>query len=178
MNITNAPSFNHFDKSGQAIMVDVGGKEKTARLARAAGRVRLGAVAFAKVREGSVAKGDVLAVARIAGIMAAKKVDQLIPLAHPLAISRADIAFTLSETDQAVEIVATVGVTGQTGVEMEALTAVAVTALTIYDMCKAVNKAIVIDDIHLIEKSGGKSGHYRDRDDPPVEETPRVVTDR
>ncbi|HBT97783.1 MAG TPA: cyclic pyranopterin monophosphate synthase MoaC, partial [Desulfobulbaceae bacterium] len=98
------------------------------------------------------------------GIMAAKKTDQLIPLAHPLAISRAHIDFSLSEENQTVEIIATVGVSGQTGVEMEALTAVTVAALTIYDMCKAVDKAIVIDGIRLLEKSGGKSGHYRRQD--------------
>ncbi|MDR3089361.1 MAG: cyclic pyranopterin monophosphate synthase MoaC [Desulfobulbaceae bacterium] len=159
--MTDAPRLTHFNASGQAVMVDVGGKTATARLARATGRVRLGAVAFAKVREGATAKGDVLGVARIAGIMAAKKVDQLIPLAHPLAISRADIEFSLCEEDQAVDIIATVGVTGQTGVEMEALTAVSVAALTIYDMCKAVDKTIAIDGIHLLEKSGGKSGHFR-----------------
>ena len=170
--MAGVPSLNHFDESGQAIMVDIGGKDETVRVARAAGRVRLGATAFAKVREGSIAKGDVLGVARIAGIMAAKKVDQLIPLAHPLAINRADIGFTFCEADMAVEIVATVGVTGQTGVEMEALTAVAVAALTIYDMCKAVDKAIVIDGICLLEKSGGKSGHYRRQEEQPVREIP------
>lgn len=169
--MADTPRLNHFDESGQAIMVDVGGKDQTVRVARAAGRVLLGALAFAKVREGSIAKGDVLGVARIAGIMAAKKTDQLIPLAHPLAISRVNIDFTLSEADQAVEIVATVGVTGQTGVEMEALTAVTVAALTVYDMCKAVDKAIVIDGIRLLEKSGGKSGHYRCQNQQPVAET-------
>jgi len=171
--MSRTSDLTHFNASGQAIMVDVGGKENTTRLARAAGRVRLGALAFAKVREGTIAKGDVLGVARIAGIMAAKKVDQLIPLAHPLAISRADIDFTLSEEERAVEIVATVGVCGQTGVEMEALTAVTVAALTIYDMCKAVDKAIVIDGIRLLEKSGGKSGHYRRQDEQPVQERER-----
>jgi len=166
--MSNPSRFNHFDEAGKAIMVDVGGKEVTARIARAGGAVRLGPAAFAKVREGSSAKGDVLGVARIAGIMAAKKVDQLIPLAHPLAISHVSIDFFLSEAERAVHIVAAVGVTGQTGVEMEALTAVTVAALTIYDMCKAVDKGIVIDGIRLLEKSGGKSGHYRRRDENPA----------
>jgi cyclic pyranopterin phosphate synthase len=161
----NPSRLNHFDEAGQAIMVDVGGKEPTARVARAGATVRLGAPAFAKVCEGSLAKGDVLGVARIAGIMATKKVDQLIPLAHPLAISHVSIDFSLSEEEQAVDIAATVGITGQTGVEMEALTAVTVAALTIYDMCKAVDKGIVIDGIRLIEKCGGKSGHYRRHDE-------------
>jgi len=163
--MSNPSRLNHFDAAGQAIMVDVGGKAPTARVARAGARVRLGALAFAKVREGSSAKGDVLGVARIAGIMAAKKVDQLIPLAHPLAISHVSVDFFLSEEDQAVDITATVGICGQTGVEMEALTAVTVAALTIYDMCKAVDKGIVIDGIRLLEKSGGKSGHYRRQDE-------------
>jgi cyclic pyranopterin phosphate synthase len=168
--MSEATRLTHFDETGKAIMVDVGAKEMTARVARAGGRVRLGTLAFAKVREGSIAKGDVLGVARIAGIMAAKKTDQLIPLAHPLAISRASIDFILSEEDQAVDIVATVAITGQTGVEMEALTAVTVAALTIYDMCKAVDKAISIDGIRLLEKSGGKSGLYRRQDEKPVDD--------
>jgi cyclic pyranopterin phosphate synthase len=152
--------FTHFDVSGNARMVDVSGKVETVRQAVAAGTVTMSAQAFAMVRQGTAHKGDVLGVARIAGIMAAKKVDQLIPLCHPLAIASADIAFSLHEQRCAVDIEATVSMTGQTGVEMEALTAVSVAALTIYDMCKAVDKAMVISDVRLLRKSGGKSGLF------------------
>lgn len=155
-----AAELTHFDVAGNARMVDVGGKEISVRRALAVGRIRMSAEAFAKVQSGTMAKGDVLGVARLAGIMAAKRVDQLIPLAHPLPISGVDIAFSLVEGEQAVDIEASVRVNGRTGVEMEALTAVSVTALTIYDMCKAVDKAMVISDIRLLTKSGGKSGDY------------------
>ncbi|MGI6657663.1 MAG: cyclic pyranopterin monophosphate synthase MoaC [Desulfobulbus sp.] len=154
------PRLTHFDASGQARMVDVGGKQETVRQAVAAGTVRMSRQTYAMVREGTAAKGDVLGVARIAGIMAAKKVDQLIPLCHPLALSSLDIVFSFDEERCEVLIEATAGITGRTGVEMEALTAVSVAALTVYDMCKAVDKAMVITDIRLLRKSGGKSGSF------------------
>lgn len=153
-------SFSHFDKAGNASMVDVGSKSDTVREAVAAGRVIMSAATFKKVNDGSVGKGDVLGVARLAGIMAAKKVDELIPLAHPLFIDQVGVTFRLDNRANAVEITAKVKCTGKTGVEMEALTAVSVAALTIYDMCKAVDKGMVIDKIRLISKSGGKSGPY------------------
>jgi len=152
---------SHFDHAGNARMVDVGGKAETTRQAVAAGTITLSAEAFRLLREGNVAKGDVLGVARIAGIMAAKKVADLIPLTHPLALSTVTIDLDPDDTAHAVNIRATVGVSGKTGVEMEALTAVSVAALTIYDMCKAVDKGMVISNIRLITKTGGKSGTYR-----------------
>ncbi len=158
--MTDGKKFTHFDAAGNARMVDVSAKPDTMRLATAAGRVTLSAEAFRLVKEGSMKKGDVLGVARIAGIMSAKKVDQLIPLTHPLPVTSVDVQFQLQESDNAIDIEATVGITGKTGVEMEALTAVSVAALTIYDMCKAVDKAITISDIRLLKKSGGKSGDF------------------
>ena len=152
---------SHFDHAGNARMVDVGGKAETTRQAVAAGTITLSAEAFRLLREGNVAKGDVLGVARIAGIMAAKKVADLIPLTHPLALSTVTIDLDPDDAAHAVNIRATVGVSGKTGVEMEALTAVSVAALTIYDMCKAVDKGMVISNIRLITKTGGKSGTYR-----------------
>jgi cyclic pyranopterin phosphate synthase len=154
------PQFTHFDASGNARMVDVSAKGETTRQAVAAGSITLSRQAFDMVREGTVKKGDVLGVARIAGIMAAKKVDQLIPLCHPLAIAAADIRFSLDDDRSTIHIEATVSMTGRTGVEMEALTAVSVAALTVYDMCKAVDKSMVISDIRLLRKSGGKSGLF------------------
>ncbi len=151
---------SHFDADGKAVMVDVGAKQQTQRVAVAAGSVSMSAEAFALVRSGSMAKGDVLGVARIAGIMAAKKVDSLIPLTHPLMIDRAEVDFSFDERRSAVDIEATVAITGKTGVEMEALTAVSVAALTIYDMCKAVDKTMEINHIRLLKKSGGKSGDF------------------
>lgn len=145
-------------------MVDVSGKVDTARQATAAGSVTMSAECFQMLRASAIAKGDVLGVARLAGIMAAKKVDDLIPLTHPLPINKADVDFTLDEGRNAVHITATVSMTGKTGVEMEALTAVSIAALTIYDMCKAVDKGMVIDNIRLLEKSGGKSGTYKRRE--------------
>lgn len=155
-----AEQFTHFDASGNARMVHVGGKEKTARQATAAGIITMSGQAYGMVRGGTVQKGDVLGVARIAGIMAAKKVDQLIPLCHPLAITGVDIDFSFDDARCAVEIRATVSTTGRTGVEMEALTAVSVAALTMYDMCKAIDKTMVLSDIRLLRKSGGKSGLF------------------
>lgn len=152
--------FTHFDGAGNAHMVDVAEKSETARRATAAGAITMSALAYGMVRQGTVKKGDVLGVARLAGIMAAKKVDQLIPLCHPLAITGADLDFTFDDATSTIGISATVSMTGRTGVEMEALTAVTVAALTIYDMCKAVDKAMVISDIRLLRKSGGKSGVF------------------
>ena len=160
--------FTHFDGAGNARMVDVGAKAETERVATALGRISMSRMAFDLVKSGSMAKGDVLGIARVAGIMAAKKVDQLIPLTHPLLITKIDIAFDLLEEESAIEISATVGITGKTGVEMEALTAVSIAALTIYDMCKAVDKGMVIGAIRLMKKSGGKSGTYnREESTPP-----------
>lgn len=157
----------HFDEHGQAQMVDVGGKEVTTREAVAAGWISMSADAYKRVKDGTVQKGDVLGVARISGIMGAKKVPDLIPLCHPLPLSRVNIDFALNDDEQRVGIYATVGLTGKTGVEMEALTAVSVAALTIYDMCKAIDKAMVIGDIRLLRKSGGKSGiYFQDGVDP------------
>lgn len=152
--------FTHFDASGNACMVNVSDKQETARQATAAGTITMSRQAYDMVRQGNVKKGDVLGVARIAGIMAAKKVEQLIPLCHPLAITGADIAFSFNDAQAAIEIEATVSISGKTGVEMEALTAVSVAALTVYDMCKAVDKTMVIADIRLLRKSGGKSGTF------------------
>lgn len=150
----------HFDADGNAIMVDVSKKVETERVATASGRITLSREAYDLVESGSMAKGDVLGVARIAGIMAAKKVDSLIPLCHPLAVTKISIEFSYIDGLSQIAIEATVGITGKTGVEMEALTAVSVAALTIYDMCKAVDKAMVISDICLEKKTGGKSGTF------------------
>jgi cyclic pyranopterin phosphate synthase len=152
--------FSHFDADGNAIMVDVSKKIETERVATASGKITLSQKAYDLVKSGSMAKGDVLGVARIAGIMAAKKVDSLIPLCHPLAVTKINIDFSYDDDNRQIIIVAIVGITGKTGVEMEALTAVSITALTIYDMCKAVDKAMVISDICLEKKTGGKSGTF------------------
>lgn len=148
----------HFNEQGRARMVDVSQKDATVRTATAMGRVNMAAEMLAKIREGRVAKGDVLAVAQVAGIMAAKQTAASIPMCHPLQLSGVDIDFELEEN--AVKIRATVRCTGQTGVEMEALHAVSVAALTVYDMCKAVQRDMEITDIRLLRKSGGKSGDY------------------
>ena len=150
----------HFDNDGNAIMVDVSKKDETERVATASGSITLSREAYDLVKSGSMAKGDVLGVARVAGIMAAKKVDSLIPLCHPLAVTKINIDFLYLDKLKQIQIEATVGITGKTGVEMEALTAVSVAALTIYDMCKGVDKAIVINDICLKKKTGGKSGTF------------------
>ena len=152
--------FTHFDDAGNARMVDVSAKQQTGRLATAAGTISMIPEAYKMVRAGTMKKGDVLGVARIAGIMAAKKVDSLIPLCHPLAITKADVSFSFHDDSHTIGIEATVGITGRTGVEMEALTAVSVAALTIYDMCKAVDKGMEISAVRLLRKSGGKSGDF------------------
>ena len=148
----------HLDEAGAARMVDVGAKAVTARMAVAGGRIAMSAQALAAIREGSAKKGDVLATARIAGILAAKRTSDLIPLCHPLPVSSVSVELAL-EAD-GVAVTATVATTGQTGVEMEALTAVSVALLTIYDMAKAVDRGMRIDNIRLLEKTGGKSGHW------------------
>jgi cyclic pyranopterin phosphate synthase len=151
----------HFDTDGKARMVDVTEKSVTHRVAVACGSIGMKPATLKIIKEGKAEKGDVLGVARIAGIMAAKKTSELIPLCHPLSISSVTLDFALDKKKNAVNITATVKVTGQTGVEMEALTAVSVAALTIYDMCKAVDKEMVISGIMLLEKQGGKSGTFR-----------------
>ena len=150
----------HLDEKGQARMVDVSAKDVTTRQATARGTISMTAETLAMISEGRAKKGDVLAAARIAGIMAAKKTHELIPLCHPLLISGVTVDFTPDAKAHAIEVEATVKVEGKTGVEMEALTAVSVACLTIYDMCKSADRAMHIGDIRLIEKSGGKSGHY------------------
>lgn len=153
-------NLSHFDAGGNAHMVDVSGKSVTSRIATAQGRVEMTAETLAIVRSGQAKKGDVLAVARLAGIMAAKKTADLIPLCHPLPITKVALDLTLDDTRNSVIIEATVKTTGQTGVEIEALTAVSVACLTVYDMLKAVEKSMRITDITLILKDGGKSGRY------------------
>ena len=153
--------FTHFDEQGKARMVDVSGKAATERVATAKGRVRLQPETLALIEQGQVAKGDVLSVARLAGIMGAKRTPELIPLCHPLALNAIDVQLELDPARSAVDITATCRVKGRTGVEMEALTAVAVAALTIYDMCKAVDRKMRLTDIRLVEKSGGRSGTFR-----------------
>jgi len=151
----------HFDRDGNARMVDVGEKEITHRVATATGRVLMLPETLALIRDGQVAKGDVLQVARLAGIMAAKRTADLIPLCHPLALNAVEVDLGCNEDDVAVDITATVKISGRTGVEMEALTAVSVAALTVYDMCKAADRGMRIEGIHLVHKSGGKSGTYQ-----------------
>jgi cyclic pyranopterin phosphate synthase len=150
---------SHFDAAGASRMVDTSAKPETLREARASGRIRMAAATLQRIRDRGLAKGDVLEVARLAGIMAAKRTGELIPLCHPLPIASAQIDFGF-EGDDALTISATVRVLGRTGVEMEALTAVSVAALTVYDMCKAIDKAMTIERIRLEEKSGGKSGPF------------------
>jgi len=154
------PGLSHFDDQGQAHMVDVSGKPITDRVAVARGAVRMTAETLALITEGRAKKGDVLAVARLAGIMAAKKTADLIPLCHPLPITKVALELTADSGLPGIRIEATVKTSGQTGVEMEALTAVTVAALTVYDMVKAVEKSMVIEGIHLALKDGGKSGLY------------------
>ena len=158
--IMSETKLSHFDASGSAVMVDVSEKPVTARQAVARGIITMNAAAFAAVRDGTAQKGDVLGVARIAGIMAAKRTSELIPLCHPLPLSKLTVDFHLLPEQQAVEAVCTARTIGVTGVETEALTGVSAALLTIYDMCKAVDKGMELGEIHLVEKTGGKSGHY------------------
>ena len=152
--------FTHLDEEGRAVMVDVADKAETERRAVAKGRIFMAPETLALIREGAVKKGDVLSVARLAGIMGAKRTPDLIPLCHPLALTSVKVDLELDEAETAVEITASCALKGRTGVEMEALTAVAVAALTVYDMCKARDRAMRIGDIRLVHKSGGKSGTY------------------
>ena len=149
----------HLDAHGNARMVDVGGKADSKRLAIASGRIRMSPEALEAIRAGDAPKGDVLAAARIAGIMAAKKTAELIPLCHPLSLDSVTVDFTFEQ--DALRATAAAALTGRTGVEMEAMTACLIALLTIYDMAKALDKAMVIEDVRLIEKQGGKSGHWR-----------------
>jgi cyclic pyranopterin monophosphate synthase len=150
----------HFDREGGAIMVDVSAKDETARVAVAAGSVLMQKATLERIMAGGIKKGDVLSVARLAGIMGAKRTSDLIPLCHPLALTAVAVDLTCDLERSAVDITATCKVAGRTGVEMEALTAVAVAALTVYDMCKAIDRGMTIAEIRLLKKSGGKSGAY------------------
>lgn len=150
----------HFNESGRARMVDVSDKTDSFRQAIAAGRIRVAPETLAKIKQGKIGKGDVLGVAQVAGIMAAKNTWQIVPMCHPLLLSGIDIDFKIDEENCLIEITATVNTTGKTGVEMEALTAVSVAALTIYDMCKAVDKNMEIECVRLNYKAGGRSGTY------------------
>ena len=169
MTTTNSPSdkqptdgqaLTHFDAHGQAHLVDVGEKQSTHRVAVATGEIRMLPATLALIQSGTAKKGDVLGIARIAGIMAAKKTSDLIPLCHPLALTRVAVEFEIREADSAVQCTATVETVGQTGVEMEALTAVQIALLTIYDMCKAVDRGMVMGSVQVIVKRGGKSGSW------------------
>ncbi|MEM1376738.1 MAG: cyclic pyranopterin monophosphate synthase MoaC [Pseudomonadota bacterium] len=158
---TQSSKLTHIKADGAATMVDIGGKQETQRQAIARGFVTASPDTISAIANGDVKKGDVLGTARIAGIMAAKQTHTLIPLCHPLAISKADIDIEVNERESRVEVTASVSVTGKTGVEMEALTAVSVACLTIYDMAKALQKDMVIGPIQLVQKTGGKSGDFR-----------------
>ena len=153
--------FTHFDEQGKAAMVDISDKEITERTATAAGSVFMQAETIRMIVEGGVKKGDVLSVARLAGIMGAKRTADLIPLCHPLALNSIKVDLTIDQDRNAIDISATAKLKGRTGVEMEALTAVSVAALTVYDMCKAVDRGMRIADIRLLHKAGGKSGEFR-----------------
>ena len=153
-------ALTHFNAEGQAYMVDVGDKEKTHRIAVAAGVIRMQQATFDMIADGSAKKGDVLGVARLAGIMAAKRTSDLIPLCHPIPLTSVSVNFILSQSEATITCIAETETVGQTGVEMEALTAVQVGLLTIYDMCKAIDRGMVITDVRLLEKRGGKSGNW------------------
>lgn len=155
-----AANLTHFDASGQAHMVDVGGKNDTHRIAVASGCIRMKAETLALIQSGTAKKGDVLGIARIAAIMATKRTSDLIPLCHPLALTRVTVDFSINEVNASVTCNAQVETLGKTGVEMEALTAVQIGLLTIYDMCKAVDRGMVITDVRVTEKHGGKSGDW------------------
>nr|WP_304621465.1 cyclic pyranopterin monophosphate synthase MoaC [Selenomonas caprae] len=159
-NMDPRTGLTHFDEKGQAIMVDVSGKQETSRTAIATGRIKVNQAVYDAIEQGTAKKGDVLGVARVAGIMAAKSTSSVIPLCHPLPLAKCSVDFTMLPEECAVEAQATVKVTGQTGVEMEALHAVSVALLTIYDMCKAIDKRMEIQYIHLDKKTGGKSGEF------------------
>ncbi|QVL46298.1 MAG: cyclic pyranopterin monophosphate synthase MoaC [Methylophilaceae bacterium] len=151
----------HFDHHGQAHMVDIGDKATTLRIAVASGHITMLASTLSLIQSGDTKKGDVLGIARIAAIQASKKTADLIPLCHPISLSKVAVAFAINETTNCISCTVTAETTGQTGVEMEALSAVSVGLLTIYDMCKAVDRGMTISDIRLLEKQGGKSGHWQ-----------------
>lgn len=153
--------FTHFDEKGNAIMVDVSGKAVTSRTAVATGSIHVGKEIMDAVTAGTVKKGDVLGVARVAGIMGVKRTSDLVPMCHPLPVQKCSIDYALHEEEGVIQVFCTVKIEGKTGVEMEALTGVQVTLLTIYDMCKAIDKHMVMSEIHLVEKTGGKSGDFR-----------------
>lgn len=155
--------FTHFDESGASRMVDVGGKEVTRREARASARIRMDEKTLSAIRDQNVQKGDVLGVARLAGIMAAKRTGDWIPLCHPLALDSVELAFEFPD-EQCILVTATSRVTARTGVEMESLVAASAAALTIYDMCKSMDRTMVVEQVRLEEKSGGRSGHFRRQD--------------
>jgi len=159
--MTTEPSLSHIDDAGRARMVDVTAKDETVRVADAAGRVVMQPETLRLLLRGEIAKGNVLTTAQVAGVMAAKKTSELIPMCHPLLLTGIDVELTPDEAASAIDITATVRLTGKTGVEMEALTAVSIAALTVYDMCKAVDKGMHIEGVHLVSKTGGKSGDYR-----------------
>lgn len=153
-------TFTHFDENGSAVMVDVGSKEVTSRTAVAEGKIRVSKEIINAILSQNVKKGDVLGVARIGGIMAVKKTSEIIPMSHPLFITKASIDFEVNEEECYIKAICTAKTEGKTGVEMEALTGVSVALLTIYDMCKAIDKRMIMDDIHLVNKTGGKSGDF------------------
>ena len=153
-------NLTHINEKGEAVMVDVTAKDETLRYAKASGVIRVSSQVIKAVSEGSIAKGDVLGTARIAGIMAAKKTSELIPLCHPLMLTKVAVEFEVREEDCEIACFTEVRLTGKTGAEMEALTAASVALLTIYDMCKALDKSMVIGEVRLEEKDGGKSGHF------------------
>lgn len=163
------PQMNHFDEHGNAVMVDVTEKRITDRTATAVGRILVGKETYEAIRNGTAKKGDVLGVARVAGIMAAKKTWELIPMCHPLPLGKCTVDFTMLPGETAVEARCTVRVSGQTGVEMEALTGVTVALLTIYDMCKAIDKGMEIRSAYLLRKTGGKSGDFHNPNHPEEE---------
>jgi cyclic pyranopterin phosphate synthase len=161
MNELAPNDFTHFDEQGRALMVGVGEKAETRRVAIAAGRIVMQAATLAMIRDGGAKKGDVLGVARLAGIMSSKRTADLIPLCHPIALTKVTVDFTLDEAASAINCSAMAETFGRTGVEMEALTAASIALLTIYDMCKAVDRGMVIESVRLMEKLGGKSGHWK-----------------
>jgi cyclic pyranopterin phosphate synthase len=162
--MSRSGKFTHFDASGEAHMVDVGGKPETRRIARASGTIGMSPDTLKLILAGSTKKGDVLGVARVAAIQGAKRTGDLIPLCHPLNLTRVAAEFSVDKHGSTVQLVVTAETLGRTGVEMEALTGVSVGLLTVYDMCKAVDRAMTIGEIKLLEKSGGRSGHYRRHD--------------
>jgi cyclic pyranopterin phosphate synthase len=159
--VTSDPRLSHIDDAGKARMVDVSAKDETRREATARGRVVMQPETLRLLLKGEIAKGNVLTTAQIAGIMAAKKTHELIPMCHPLLLTGIDVDLTPDQAANAIEITATVRTTGKTGVEMEALTAVSIAGLTVYDMCKAVDRGMRVEAVRLVEKTGGKSGDYR-----------------